>query len=198
MRHRFCLPSRLVFGTMALLVALGAITNLSGCGAARAPIQVTPGADSVQATRVLAIRIADATTAGLVIVREAGALVSAMPVPTNVKDAIDCAVIKATGTSVPPSPTVRDVCRPIVGELPNGPGPLPLALGKLSLITAEPALKITANEIIAAIDPLIAQLEGSTVAPLRTLAAALRATFALVRGLLPPSPSPAALLGGVQ
>lgn len=160
-----------------------AFVALVGC-ASKAPIALDPSEAEIQATRQLAIRVADATTAGLVVVDEVGKLSGQLPIPADLKNGIDCAVIKATGTTQPPSQTVRDVCQPLVGDLPNGPGPLHTALGTLGAITAMPSLKTTVSEIVGAIEPLIAKLEASKTPALATFGSVLRATFAITKTVL--------------
>ncbi len=54
---------------LILGLSLASILPIAGCAAAKAPITAQPSIDQVQATRAMAIRVADDTRRGLVIAR---------------------------------------------------------------------------------------------------------------------------------
>lgn len=157
-----------------LLVVL-AIAS-SAC-AAKATVNPTPGTESVQSARVLAVRFADATTAGLKIANETGDFLDKMPLPTNVKDDYDCAIMKVTGVTSAPSATVTKVCGavPLVAD-----APLPKALTELKAVASCPSLATTVSRLTAAVNPLIAKLDSSDQPALKVAGISLRATFAVL------------------
>lgn len=160
---------------LQLFCTLLVLVSLAAC--ASGLVQPTPTADQTQAVRVLAVRVSDATTAGLTIVTETGKLLSDLPVPSAAKDGYDCAILKAVGTPTPASATVTATC----GTVPlAASAPLETALVSLKTVTTCPALRTTVTEVLRWVNPLITSLETSTNATLRIAGISLRATFALL------------------
>lgn len=150
-----------------------ALVFAAGC----ATVQPNPSAVQLNSARVLAVRIADATTAGLTIANETGNLVDKMPLTTAIKDDVDCAISKVTGVTTAPSETLTKVCGavPLVAD-----APLPKALTELKAVTTCPSLATTVTRLSSAINPLIAKLEASDQAALKVAGISLRATFAVL------------------
>lgn len=168
-----------------LALALGGLLA-SACGG-RVPPALTsanPTDAQVQEVRRDAAEIAGAVKAGIAIVGEARTFANTAPLPQPAKDAINCAILKATGTTEPPAPVVVSVC----GALPNGPGPIYQALDQLAAVSSTPSLRTTVAALMRAIDPIFAALQNSSNQALAGFAAALRGTFAYASGFL----------GGVQ
>jgi hypothetical protein len=168
-----------------LALALGGLLA-SGCGG-RVPPALTsanPTDAQVQEVRRDAAEIAGAVKAGIAIVDEARTFANVTPLPQPAKDAINCSILKATGTTEPPAPVVISVC----GTLPNGPGPLYHALDELASVSSTPSLRTTVAALMRALDPIFAALQNSSNQALAGFAAALRGTFAYASGFL----------GGVQ
>jgi hypothetical protein len=158
--------------------ALVAAFVLSTAGVScKGTVVTDPTTDQVQAVRVKAVQAAAATEQGLKIIEEVDDLVNSLPVPTATKDTIGCSVIKVTGTSQAPSETVTKTCQPIVGDLPQGPGPLHKALGELKAVTAEPALRNTARAIMDAVRPLLEKLDQSDNQALKFAAMSIRTSL---------------------
>jgi hypothetical protein len=171
---------------VALATFILALTFVSACGG-RVPPALTsanPTAEQVQEVRRDAAEIAGAVKAGIAIVGEARTFANATPLPQATKDAINCSILKATGTTAPPAPTVVAVC----GSLPNGPGPLYQALDALKSVGSDPSLRTTVAALMRALDPVFAALQNANNQALAGFAAALRGTFAYASGFL----------GGVQ
>lgn len=160
---------RQLFGVVALVA-------LSACGA-RGAIETNPTADQAQAVRQFAVRVTDATSAGLTIANQTGVILATLPVDAKTKDTFDCAILKVTGTSQPASETVTKVCGP-VSLVANAP--LAQALVTLKTVTVCPNLRTTVTAILTAVNPLIVMLESSTQAALKMAGLSLRATFALL------------------
>jgi hypothetical protein len=168
-----------------LALAIGGLLA-SGCGG-RVPPALTsanPTDAQVQEVRRDAAEIAGAVKAGIAIVGEARTFANTAPLPQAAKDAINCSILKATGTTEPPAPVVVSVC----GALPNGPGPLYQALDELAAVSSTPSLRTTVAALMRALDPVFAALQNSSNQALAGFAAALRGTFAYASGFL----------GGVQ
>lgn len=160
------------------------------CSTGGGLIKSDPSVSEVQQVRALAIRIADATTAGLVIVGETGTLIDALPIAPASKDAYDCGVLKVIGTNQAPSATVTKVC----GAVPTKEiAPLAVALKQLGAVTSCPSLRTTAVGILSVIDPLIDLLAKSPERALVFAAVALRTTFAVTRTLLSGGPTCASI-----
>lgn len=150
---------------------------VSGC-AARGAVRPIPTSDEVQAVRVLAVRVADATTAGLTILRDTGRLLDSLPLSVEAKDRYDCSILAVTGTTGTPSATVTRVCGPVVKTAANAP--LPMALAHLRTVSSCPSLRATMTSIQGWTTPLIQQLIGSDNAALRTAGLSLNAVFGLL------------------
>lgn len=165
-----------------LLIAALVALVLSGCGGKVPPALIAPSptAADVQQVRLHAVRIAETVNTALVIVDQAAKLANTTPIPASVKDAIDCSIIKATGLSGPPSPTVTRVCGPIAA----GPGVLHKALGVLSDVSSAPSLRTTVVEILSTLDPFLGQLEASGNQALTGFAAILRVSLGFARQFL--------------
>lgn len=161
------------------MVALLALSV--GCaGKTPAVVIGTPTAAEVQTVRVAAVQAAEGVKTSIVVLGQAAKLLDTLPVSPAVKNGLDCAIVKALGTTSGPSATVRAVC----GAVPEGPGPVVVGLDKLKAVTSNPSLKTTLLEILSSIDPVIAQLEGSSNPALATFATILRASLAFSRTLL--------------
>lgn len=155
---------------------------LAGC-VGKVPPALTanaPTSTEVQQLRAQAIRIAENTSTALVIIDQAAQIANVSSLPTSIKDAIDCSIIRATGLSGPPSPTVQKVC----GMIPPGPGVLHEALGVLSDVTSQPSLRATVVGILAVLDPLLGQLEAAGNPTLTGFAAVLRVSLVYARQFL--------------
>lgn len=162
--------------TIPLLALVVALLGSPGCGA-RGAVATNPTADQTQQVRVLAVRIADATTAGLTILHETGELLDTLPLAASTKDAYDCAIVKVTGTTTPASATVTAICGavPLVAD-----APLPKALTALKGVATCPGLSTTVASLTGVVSPLIQQLETSPSAALKMAGLSLRATFAVL------------------
>lgn len=146
-----------------------------GCGG-KVIVQPTPTDQAANVLRTNAKRASDATRAVLVIVREAAVIVNELPVSVEVKDGLDCAILRVTGTTVAPSARVQQVC----GSVPMGPGPLDRALIELEAVTSEPSLCATLGRLRAPIDALLTRFDQASQAALRMAATAIRATMAVL------------------
>lgn len=168
-----------------LALALGGLLA-SGCGG-RVPPALTsanPTPEQVQDVRIDAAELSGRVKAGIAIAGEVRTLANATPITQAAKDEINCAVIKATGTTEPPTPIVLSVC----GAVPNGPGPLYQALDQLKTVGSDPSLRSVLAAVMRLIDPILAAIQKSNNTTLAGFAAALRGTFAYTSGAL----------GGVQ
>lgn len=153
------------------------------CGGKVPPalVSANPQAADVQQVRAFAVRVADATTAGLDIANQTGVLINALPLASEIKDGYDCPLLKVIGTNSAPSATVTKIC----GSVPTkATAPLAVALQKLAAVTTCPGLRTTVVEILGAIDPLIARLANGGNAALGFAATALQATFRYTRSVL--------------
>ena len=159
----------------ALILAL---VLTSACASALTAIR--PGASEQAQVRQVAARVADAVRTSFVVLDHASALVNALPLSTAQKDALDCAILKATGLDAP-SDTVRKVC----GPLPTtATAPLRVALRELQAVTREASLRQTLTRIVMALESLVTKWEGVQQPALVSTAAILRASFAVAMAYL--------------
>lgn len=141
-----------------------------------------PTADDVQQVRAVSIRVMDAVAAAAGIANSVGAVINELPLSNEVKDAYDCAILRAVGTPESASATVISVC----GFTPalTAKSPLAMALTELGAVTTCPNVYTTSARVLVAIEPLIALLEGSSQMTVRIVAASLRAVMSPLRALL--------------
>lgn len=141
-----------------------------------ATVQTNPTAESQAKVREQAGNIYVAAEAGLKIVDTAGTFLNSLPVSNDVKNDIDCSIVRVTGTTEP-RPALLKICGP---STPQGPGPLDEALVELKTVTTTASLKTTVGKITAAVNPLLTKLEASDQMVLKALGASLRATLSVV------------------
>jgi hypothetical protein len=170
---------RKVLTLSAVLVATAALYALvTSC----ATVRVNPTETEIQQTQALATRIADAVAVAATIADSGGALANTLPIPGARKNRIDCAILRATGPTMSATPAQTAAVTAACGAAIET-GILRRVLAELPGITAKPALLNTVARALSAIDPLLAALEGSDQAALRTLAAVLRTATMLLRGI---------------
>lgn len=147
------------------VVGLGIV---SGCGGL-----------SINSAPVIAARTADATAAALNIADATGAMLADLPLDDATKDRYDCALLAVTGTPMPASQAVVDVCGPVPVASDT---PLRRALTSLATVGSCPEVGALVQEVMRWASPLVTMLEESENAALRMAGVSLRASVAFLSG----------------
>jgi hypothetical protein len=159
-----------------LAIGLGAAL-LAGCATGRTVIDPSPDAASVTATQREALRATEGLKTGLQVTRQLGADLPQLGLPAAEARALDCAILRATGTSTPASAAVVSACGP-VALAPDAP--IARALDGLKAVTSCPGLQSTLATVRPFTTPLLDRLDQSSSAAVRVIGASLRLSFAVL------------------
>lgn len=127
---------------LALVVALSVLSAPLGCAGTQAPVTTNPTISQTQATRALAVRIADETTRALAVARQ-------------IRQAAQDLTKTAAHPELPIAGATMDTIDKVAIDLGTVIGK---ALDVLATVTAEPDLKKTAKTIFDAVDVYLAKV----------------------------------------
>ena len=150
------------------------------CAGHQAPVQPNPTEQEALQVRIDGAVAADNFKTAATIIRQVAAFADSAPLPTNVKDAIDCSIVKAMGTTNGPSAATVKVCG---AGVPNGPGPVVAVTKLIGSVTTKASLKSTIATAMPYINDVLKTLEASDNVSLKALALALRSAVAFAAAL---------------
>lgn len=137
-------------------LALAGMLYLIVFGASCALLAPLP---SNMAVRDKAAQVTGGLVAAVFILDKSGELVDKTPLPTSVKDALDCATLQVVGHDAP-SQTVLRIC----GTVPTlASSPIGQAVSALKVVASNPSLCSVIAAVMAKVNPLIEKFKAARV-----------------------------------